>query len=161
MRCDHCGNDYDKSFQLIAAGKTMTVKNAGHFTVTGTYTMNTTGQITVTGTGSAMHVDTSTLTIGGGGAVNIASDAIVSAFEERVGDASGGSVVQSGGSHTISIDGGAGTSLNPLWIAPSVGSTGSNPTRCLRSGRAESGRRSDRLPTKSFFFDTIQAIPRS
>ena len=24
MRCDHCGNDYDKSFQLIAAGKTMT-----------------------------------------------------------------------------------------------------------------------------------------
>ncbi len=109
----------------VAAGKTMTVKNAGHFTVTGTYTMNTTGQITVTGTGSAMHVDTSTLTIGGGGAVNIASDAIVSAFEERVGDASGGSVVQSGGSHTISIDGGAGTSLNPLWIAPSVGSTGS------------------------------------
>ncbi len=24
MRCDHCGNDYDKSFQLIAAGKTLT-----------------------------------------------------------------------------------------------------------------------------------------
>ena len=24
MRCDHCGNDYDKSFQIIAAGKTMT-----------------------------------------------------------------------------------------------------------------------------------------
>ena len=23
MRCDHCGNDYDKSFQIIAAGKTM------------------------------------------------------------------------------------------------------------------------------------------
>ncbi|MGE0595130.1 MAG: hypothetical protein AB7P07_02090 [Hyphomonadaceae bacterium] len=24
MRCDVCGNDYDKSFQIIAAGKTMT-----------------------------------------------------------------------------------------------------------------------------------------
>ena len=24
MRCDHCGNDYDKSFQLIAGGKTLT-----------------------------------------------------------------------------------------------------------------------------------------
>ena len=23
MRCDHCGNDYDKSFQIIAAGKTL------------------------------------------------------------------------------------------------------------------------------------------
>lgn len=23
MRCDHCGNDYDKSFQIIASGKTM------------------------------------------------------------------------------------------------------------------------------------------
>ena len=23
-RCDSCGNDYDKAFQVIAAGKTMT-----------------------------------------------------------------------------------------------------------------------------------------
>lgn len=24
MRCDHCGNDYDKAFQVIVGGKTMT-----------------------------------------------------------------------------------------------------------------------------------------
>jgi hypothetical protein len=24
MRCDVCGNDYDKSFQVVAAGRTMT-----------------------------------------------------------------------------------------------------------------------------------------
>jgi hypothetical protein len=24
MRCDHCGNDYDKAFQVIMAGKTHT-----------------------------------------------------------------------------------------------------------------------------------------
>lgn len=24
MRCDHCGNDYDKAFQVIIEGKTMT-----------------------------------------------------------------------------------------------------------------------------------------
>ena len=24
MRCDHCGNDYDKAFQVVMAGKTST-----------------------------------------------------------------------------------------------------------------------------------------